>query len=58
MITVILFMFLTSDPAPTFGYIGAFKTMDECKKYVAGSPEKVRPRLMCLTVLSPELKEA
>lgn len=58
MIIVILFIFLTADPAPTFGYVGTFKTMDECKKYVADSPEKVKPRLMCLSVLSADLKEA
>lgn len=59
MITIFLVILLTTEPIPTFGWLGGFDTMKACRDHIK---EKVKPelreRMNCWMVVKGHIVEA
>lgn len=59
MLIIFLVVMLGDFPFLMFGKLGTFDTLKECRAYIAKeAPERLRPKLECIQVVSPEVKEA
>lgn len=58
MITVMLVIFLGDFPFLTYGKLGTFDSLKECREHISKDvPEEYRKRMSCIPILKPDAKE-